>query len=240
MCIVPRPGSSSNMTRAWNHVFTDNQMRIFQAVDLQALPDFSRREDQLAVVKRKPLAGADSFFQRLMQTTFGVIGQVFRDSDVEDMEYLLERDIPTELQADPFYVHWLTDMLDVCRIFCDTLDTEAVDFCLGTERGCRRYHTDNVPLRALVTYAGTGTEYVPDEAADRRAFADGAPNEKILTDPSAVRFLSTWDVAVFRGGPKGLLHRTPDAALNGPSILMRLDHPSFWDQVFKKQEKIEK
>ncbi len=206
-------------------------MFIFQAEDLQALPDFPNHEEQLAVVERKPIAGAESFFQRLMQTPFGVIGKIYRDSSVEDLRDLLARDIPADLQADPFFEPWLSDMLDVCVTFCDTLNTEAVDFCLGTERGCRRYHTDNVPLRALVTYAGTGTEYVPDEAADRQAFADGAPNEQILKDPSAIRFLNTWDVAVFRGGPKGLLHRTPDAALNGPSILMRLDHPSFWQGV---------
>ena len=80
---------------------------------------------------------------------------------------------------------------------------------------------------------------MPDEAADRKAFAAGAPNEKIVKDPSAVRFLSTWDVAVFRGGPKGLLHRTPDAALNGPSILLRLDHPSFWDEIMKRRSEVE-
>ena len=214
-------------------------MRIFQAPNLQALPDFPNHQDQLAIVSRHPIEGADVFFKTLMHTTFGVIGQVFKKSSLDDIKDLLEKEIPIKLQADPFYVRWLSDMADVCNTFCDTLGTEAVDFCLGTERGCRRYHTDNVPLRALVTYAGTGTEYVPDEAADRNAHAAGAPNEKILKDPSAIRFLNTWDVAVFRGGPKGLLHRTPDAALNGPSILLRLDHPSFWDEIFRKKEHME-
>jgi len=208
-------------------------VHIFQAVDIQTLPDFPNRENQLAIIQRRPLEGGEAFFQHLMKKPFGVIGQVFKESSFEDIEYLLEEDIPTRLQSDPFYEKWLADMAEVCSIFCDTLGTEVVDFCLGTERGCRRYHTDNVPLRALVTYAGTGTEYVPDEAADRKAFAEGAPNEKIIKDPSAIRFLNTWDVAVFRGGPKGLLHRTPDAALNGPSILLRLDHPSFWDGIMR-------
>lgn len=45
-----------------------------------------------------------------------------------------------------------------------------------------------------------------------------------------------WDIAVFRGGPKGLLHRTPNAAKNGPSIMMRLDYVSFWDYILKKQQ----
>ena len=31
--------------------------------------------------------------------------------------------------------------------------------------------------------------------------------------------------------PHGILHRTPDDALNGQSILMRLDHPSFLKNI---------
>ena len=118
-------------------------------------------------------------------------------------------------------------MAEVCRIFCILEKIDTVSFHLGTQRSCRRYHIDNVPRRMLVTYAGKGTEWIPDEAADRKAFKSGEPNEKIIKDKSALQFINPWDVAVFRGGPNGVLHRTPDAALNGPSILMKLDHPSF-------------
>ena len=38
---------------------------------------------------------------------------------------------------------------------------------------------------------------------------------------------------LFRGGSDGLLHRSPDAALNGTSIMMRLDHEYFWNEVMK-------
>ncbi len=214
-------------------------MQIFQTEDLQTLPGFVKREEQLAVVNREPIAGGHAFFKELMQTPFGLVGQVFNESALDDITYILEGDIPEHLQEDPFYDRWLSDMAEVCSIFCDTLEAEAVGFFLGTERGCRRYHIDSVPLRALVTYAGQGTEYVPDRAANRAAYAAGASNEEILIDPSAIRFLNTWDVSVFRGGPEGLLHRTPDAALNGPSILLRLDHPTFWDHVLRAEQKQE-
>ena len=45
------------------------------------------------------------------------------------------------------------------------------------------------------------------------------------------KFIREWNVAIFKGGPNGLLHRTPDVALNGPSILMRLDYAKYWDQI---------
>ena len=49
--------------------------------------------------------------------------------------------------------------------------------------------------------------------------------------------MKAWDVAVFRGGKDGLLHRTPDDALNTPSILLRLDHCSYWKNLQNYQEK---
>ena len=171
-----------------------------------------------------------------MQTPFNVIGKISKENSLQDIQAILENHIPDQVQADNFYMDWVSDMTETCAIFCDTLGSDAVGFCIGTERGCRRYHIDNVPLRLLVTYAGQGTEWLPDEAADRNAFANGEPNEKIIKNPEAHQFMNTWDIAIFRGGPKGLLHRTPDAALDNPSILMRLDHVTFWDKILKQQQ----
>ena len=171
-----------------------------------------------------------------MQTKFNVIGQVFRTSSVADIRFLLEEDIPANLQSDPFFELWVADMANVCNVFCDMVEEDAIGFCLGTERGCRRYHIDNVPMRLLVTYAGQGTEWLPESASDRKAFEGGMSNEFILKDPSARQFVGLWDIAVFRGGPKGVLHRTPDSALNGPSILLRLDREDFWNNVLGQSQ----
>ena len=77
--------------------------------------------------------------------------------------------ISDNLKADALYENWITDMAEVCKIFCDLEKIDAVSFWLGTKRGCRRYHIDNVPKRLLVTYAGKGTEWIPNDAADRIA-----------------------------------------------------------------------
>ena len=127
-------------------------------------------------------------------------------------------------------------MSKICQIFCDTLNSKSISFCLGTERGCSRYHIDNVPMRLLVTYMGQGTEWLPNEIANRAAFEEGLPNEKIVKDSSKIKSIKTFNVAIFRGGAAGLLHRTPDSALKNPSILLRLDHESFWDNILKQQD----
>ena len=66
------------------------------------------------------------------------------------------------------------------------------------------------------------------------AFISGKLNENIIKDRSAIRYLNEWDIAIFRGGKHGILHRTPESALNDrSSILMRLDDSTFLEQIEK-------
>ncbi len=207
---------------------------LIRSKNLDLLKNFAEYNEQLGIVERDVPAKAESFFSELMmRVEFGTGGKVFKESAFEDIREILKQEIPVEIQRNTFYERWLLDMTEVSRSFCETLGQDSTCFSIGSQRGCVRYHIDSVPLRVLVTYAGKGTEWLPDEAANRHAYRNGEPNDKIVKDCSAIQFINQWDVAVFRGGPKGLLHRTPDAALNGPSILMRLDHPLFWDRVLK-------
>ena len=41
--------------------------------------------------------------------------------------------------------------------------------------------------------------------ANRNAFYLGKPNDKIIKDKSARKFINKWDIAVFRGGKNGIL-----------------------------------
>tara|TARA_Y100000992_G_scaffold269221_1_gene208803 strand:+ start:918 stop:1568 length:651 start_codon:yes stop_codon:yes gene_type:complete len=206
-------------------------MNIYQSNKLQDLENFDEYSAQLGIIERSMPVGVDAFFQKLMRSHFKFSGEVSKDAAFLDIRNILNKEFSQEIKAELLYDEWLEDMAEVCKTFCVLEKIEAVSFHLGTQRACRRYHIDNVPKRMLVTYAGKGTEWLPDEAADREAFLSGEPNEKIIKDPSALQFINQWDVAVFRGGPEGVLHRTPDAALNGPSILMKLDHPEFLKNI---------
>lgn len=206
-------------------------MNIYQSNKLQDLENFDKYSAQLGIIERSMPVGVNAFFQKLMRSHFKFSGEVSKDAAFLDIRNILNKEFSQEIKAELLYDEWLEDMAEVCKTFCVLEKIEAVSFHLGTQRACRRYHIDNVPKRMLVTYAGKGTEWLPDEAADREAFLSGEPNEKIIKDPSALQFINQWDVAVFRGGPEGVLHRTPDAALNGPSILMKLDHPEFLKNI---------
>ena len=60
-------------------------------------------------------------------------------------------------------------------------------------------------LDYLLTYAGQGTELLPNYAKQTvSAFYRGKPNSEIIKDKSARKFINKWDIAVFRGGRNGI------------------------------------
>ena len=211
-------------------------MSFLKIDDIEKISEFSKQDYQLIEIERKNMNNSDSFFREIMYEPFRVIGKISKKNSSEDIKRILRDIIPLSSQTNFFYKTWVSDMSEICQIFCDTLNSKSVSFCLGTERGCSRYHIDNVPMRLLVTYMGQGTEWLPNEIANRAAFEEGLPNEKIVKDSSKIKSIKTFNVAIFRGGAAGLLHRTPDSALKNPSILLRLDHESFWDNILKEQD----
>ena len=202
-------------------------MSIYKADSLQSLIKFRDSTLQLGIFERRQPEGGASFFKNLMKQDFEIKGTINLMSVRNDLRKLLLKIIDPSLRVNDFYNYWLSDMEEVCKTFCYMENTNSLSFWLGTRRGCRRYHVDNVSKRLLVTYAGQGTEWIPNNSADRRAYEAGEPNKNIIRNKNDINFIDEWSIAIFKGGSDGILHRTPDTALNGPSILMRLDHPDF-------------
>lgn len=91
--------------------------------------------------------------------------------------------------------------------------------------GCRLFHADRVAARLLCTYAGAGTELLPDDAADRGAMGRG-DNRHVL-DEARIATVPTGAVLLMRGdlsphGP-GVLHRSPPNPLRSPRVLVAID-----------------
>ncbi len=92
---------------------------------------------------------------------------------------------------------------------------------------CRLFHADRVGLRLLCTYAGPGTEWVPDDAVDRSALGD---NGRAVTRPAAIRHLPRFAVGLFKGDAypgtdgRGIVHRSPPVRAV-PRLLLCLDEP---------------
>ena len=193
---------------------------ILNCKNMKSLTDFKKHNHQLAILNRKAPEDSNLFFSELNISPFSISGYVSLENSFKDISKLTEEKIPSNIKENLFYENWLKDMSEICKMFCLFQKKDKISFWLGSERGCKRFHVDMVPYRCLITYSGQGTELLPDNAADRNAFINGKPNEYIIKDKSAIRYLNKWDIAIFRGGNHGILHRTPESALNDSSTFL--------------------
>ena len=85
---------------------------------------------------------------------------------------------------------------------------------------CRRFHTDNVTVRLLCTYAGPGTEWIRNEDVVRQNLARtdvdmNTANRSVLRAEDVVRHCSAGDLLLLKGeafeGNRGFgaVHRSP-------------------------------
>jgi len=198
------------------------------------LKNFGNEENYLKVIERDAPPESDSFFENIYSSLTSVYGFINFKTAKDDVTKLINKKIPLKEKKTSFYEVWINDMVSISKMFCSFLKEDKISFWIGSKRGCTRYHIDMVAFRLLVTYAGSGTEILPNYAANKKAFIRGMPNNQIVKNKSAIKYLKKWDIALFKGGENGILHRTPDSALNhGSSILMRLDKSSFLEDIQK-------
>ena len=208
-------------------------MSFVEKIDLDNILNTSKTKSYLTISERNAPMGFNDFFKKIIYKPFNINGNVFKKSSVNDIKDILEEKISVSAKNSIHYNYWINDMAKMSSIFCDIMGSIDISFSLGTSRGCSRYHIDNVPMRLLVTYYGQGTEWLPIDNADYGAYFKGKDNENILKDPKKRMYLKPWHISIFKGGSDGILHRTPDSALKSPSLLMRLDHSTFLNDIEK-------
>jgi hypothetical protein len=98
---------------------------------------------------------------------------------------------------------------------------------------CPRLHVDRVGIRMLCTYRGPGTEWVEDDAVDRRflgAASGGKPDESsgLLRPGYRIESIPPFAVALLKGSlwqenvGRGIVHRSP-ALSRPPRVMVALD-----------------
>lgn len=99
-----------------------------------------------------------------------------------------------------------------------------------TDAGCRMFHADAVDLRLLCTFAGAGTEWVPENGVVRGRLRRG-DNAAAVPDRQHVRRLAPFTVGVFKGDAfpgnagRGIVHRSSPGSARAPRLLLCLDEP---------------
>jgi len=113
------------------------------------------------------------------------------------------------------------------QVECDRLH---VDLRPVRSNACRFFHTDKVGLRLLCSYAGPGTEWLPDAAANRAGLGRG-DNAAAMRDPGQVQRLQRGWAALLQGERdppwhgKGIVHRSPPYTAGQERLVLTIDEP---------------
>lgn len=203
-------------------------MSLVKKTDFDSLKNFYTDSSYLYIVERKEPKESRAFFRKLLKEQFNIHIVVNKKTIKKEIKKSLDKIILKDNLNYNFYDFWLDDVEKIIKVFMGVTKENYVSFCLESSRGCKRYHIDNVPIRLLVTYFGKGTEWLPTNACNYLAYYKGQGNEKIIKNKNEIKNLGTWDIGIFKGQKfknekKGVLHRTPEQALSGGTLLMRLD-----------------
>ncbi len=129
------------------------------------------------------------------------------------------------------------DVLELSRRFADLggLDSVHVSLEILDHDACRKWHSDRVGMRLLVTYAGPGTEWALASGVDRSWLGKTAldleeANERIVFDRESIRRAGVGDVLLCKGDlfegeqGHGLVHRSPPVRIDSRwRLLLRID-----------------
>ncbi|MDA9632406.1 hypothetical protein N9S98_01620 [Alphaproteobacteria bacterium] len=103
-------------------------MNYFRINNIEALQDFPNQSSQLAIMNRSMPKNSTSFFEKLVEISFNIIGEVNKDTAFKDVKNLLSDKIPKEIKNDFFYEIWVKDMANLCEMFCITEKSSYISF----------------------------------------------------------------------------------------------------------------
>lgn len=124
------------------------------------------------------------------------------------------------------------DVATIAEAIAYLFDTDSVGIRLRllTAAMCPRFHCDNLPVRLVTTYAGPGSEWLPEYAVNREGLGAPTPNRpEIVRDSQAIQRLAAGDIALIKGSgwvgceEHGLVHRSPSLEAGQKRLLLTID-----------------
>ena len=129
------------------------------------------------------------------------------------------------------------DIIEMAYQLAALLDCRHLDAQLYTQRsdGCRKIHSDNVPLRIMCTYAGPGTDWLPESDLVRENLGPSEldaeiANRRVIRKGARLRRCNVGDILILKGerypGNAGLgaAHRSPPLEADGATrLVLKID-----------------
>lgn len=183
----------------------------------------------VAIWKREINEKISSYFEHTFRA-FGLGTRVVLSMDTlkEELDQLLpEYDGKSEAAED---IYLLSDML-TCLFACDAVGLRLVPL---TSAMCPSFHVDNIPVRLVNTYVGSGTEWLPVEALHETSASNAAhhahqPHFGACYDERHIQQMDTFDVGLLKGKAwqkqekLAAVHRSCSLQKNEKRMLLTLD-----------------
>ncbi|RRV09023.1 DUF1826 domain-containing protein [Pseudomonas sp. v388] len=126
------------------------------------------------------------------------------------------------------YEGFIADLSWLVSAYACLLGADSVGLRLRTldKAMCPRFHVDHVPMRLITTYAGVGSQWLKEDAIDRKRLGEAGAEPR---DPLCIQQIECGDVALLKGERwrgnegRGLVHRSPQLAHNERRLILTLD-----------------
>jgi len=171
-------------------------------------PSNDNADDRLTLIERRPPADFTAWLADLPGDAWPDGRFMVHIKDVRAGLAALFDECGTP--ATPQAQWWIADAAALAEQFVGVSGEPIVDIRLErvANDACWKFHIDNVFIRLVTTYFGPGTELVPDGFGQQARAAQRAYD-------GPLRRLQAGDVAIFRGGATGVVHRSPPIAQTG-------------------------
>lgn len=201
---------------------------VAQGTETALLAEIFRPEINLVILERDIERDLKVFCEKQLMPS-GLFGH---ESTVSDAQPLAET-LPSAILAMPGVEALVADLRHLHRLWEDLFSPERTGLRLRVlnQAMCPRFHVDQVLVRMIVTYGGTGTEWLPEHAADRsllgRPLAD--LRDDPLADPDEIQTAPPYAIALLKGEAwpgnqgHGSIHRSPHIEPPERRALLTLD-----------------
>ncbi|MET1076979.1 MAG: DUF1826 domain-containing protein [Pseudomonas sp.] len=200
--------------------------RQVQGTEPEVLSEVLHDRVNLAVWQRPLPAPLQAFARAALHS-----GRPLAESRVLEVEQGRVWDLDRLLVAQrtlPGHGAFLADLAWLLSAFAWLLDARRIGLRVRSlqQAMCPRFHVDQVPLRLITTYAGLGSQWLPEGSIDRQRLGDP------LAEPSAPELIEnsrTGDVLLAKGEKwlgnegAGLIHRSPPQCVGQARLLVTLD-----------------
>lgn len=176
------------------------------------LSDIFSEETSVAIWQRGVNAKINRYFTQVFPSLrLGVRGVYSINSLKDELSELLPEHEGRQEAVDDIYL--LSDML-TCLFDCNSVGLRLAPL---TSAMCPSFHVDDIPVRLVNTYVGSGTEWLPLEALHRHLPKAGGSHVSktkfdLYYDESHIQQMESFDVGLLKG--KAWQHQEHMAAVH--------------------------